>query len=164
MTILKYEAQASQINKFEALPTAAQQEINCLADNMYFEAGQEPIDGQRAVAYVTMNRLRSEEFPTTICKIIQQKIPKTNKCQFSWWCNSTLRNKSIQRKFDKITYNKIRDLAMEIYLTYNVVLDDITKGAMFFHANRIPAKRLTWWKNNLEKTVIIGQHTFYKKA
>lgn len=163
MTILKYEAEASQINKFESLPEAAQKEINCLADNIYFEAGQEPFDGQLAVAYVTMNRLKSGEYPSSVCKIIQQKIAGTGKCQFSWWCISSLRNKSIQRKFNQTTYNKIRDLAMEVYMTYNV-MNDITRGAMFFHASRIPQKRLTWWINNLEKTVIIGQHTFYKKT
>jgi N-acetylmuramoyl-L-alanine amidase len=45
-------------------------ELQCLAENIYFEAGGEPLNGQYAIAEVTVNRLRSPYFPKTICEVV----------------------------------------------------------------------------------------------
>ncbi len=46
-------------------------ELRCLAENIYFEARGEPLNGQYAVAEVTLNRLRAPDFPKTICAVLQ---------------------------------------------------------------------------------------------
>ncbi|MDX5412813.1 MAG: cell wall hydrolase [Rhodobacterales bacterium] len=77
------------------LATLAQADIDmspfqfrCLARNIYHEARGEDIDGQIAVAQVTMNRVMSEKYPDTICEVVREdRGPKPWDCQFSWWCN-----------------------------------------------------------------------------
>ena len=54
-------------------------EITCLAKNMYFEARSEGIAGVVATTQVVYNRVNSEEYPNTICEVIEQaKISQ-------WW-------------------------------------------------------------------------------
>ena len=70
--------------KYEDLNRTARQQVDCLAQNMYFESGWEPQAGQIAVAMVTINRQESGDFAPTICGVVKQKIAST--CQFSWVC------------------------------------------------------------------------------
>ena len=53
-------------------------ELRCLADNIYFEAKGESFKGKLAVAVVTLNRVKSGNYPNTICKVVYQPY------QFSW--------------------------------------------------------------------------------
>ena len=67
----------------------------CLAKNIYFEAKNQPLIGQLAVAIVVMNRVEDHRFPDTVCEVVQQgptlawteNFPVKNKCQFSWYCD-----------------------------------------------------------------------------
>jgi spore germination cell wall hydrolase CwlJ-like protein len=49
---------------------ARAREVRCLAENIYYEARGEPLDGQYAVAEVTMNRVRSPLYPKTVCGVV----------------------------------------------------------------------------------------------
>ena len=72
-------------------------ETYCLARNIYFEAGNQPLAGRIAVAHVTLNRVNDVQFPNTICAVVYQtkwkinwkgnKVHVLNKCQFSWFCD-----------------------------------------------------------------------------
>jgi len=42
----------------------------CLAAAIFFEARDQPIDGQRAVADVVMNRVESNRWPDGICGVV----------------------------------------------------------------------------------------------
>ena len=57
-----------------------------MALNIFFEARSEPIQGQIAVAEVTLNRVASDDYPNTICEVVLQE--NSQGCQFSWWCDS----------------------------------------------------------------------------
>jgi spore germination cell wall hydrolase CwlJ-like protein len=121
-------------------------EVDCLTKAIYFEARGESIVGQIAVGLVTINRKNSSLFPSTICKVISQVKPV---CQYSWYC----KNKSIlvpNNKESKIA----KALAIDL-LTYS--REDFTLGALFFHSTKINPG----WKN-LEKTIDIGSHVFYR--
>lgn len=48
-------------------------EVKCLADNIYHESSGQTITGQRAVAHVTLNRVKRSDYPNTICKTVWQK-------------------------------------------------------------------------------------------
>ena len=48
-------------------------QVKCLADNVYYEAGNQSIAGKKAVAYVTLNRLQSRNWPNSVCEIVYQK-------------------------------------------------------------------------------------------
>ena len=59
---------------YNMLSPEAKQQVECLAENMYFEAAYEPKVGQIAVAFVTINRVKSGRFEHDICGVVKQKI------------------------------------------------------------------------------------------
>jgi len=48
-------------------------DVDCLAHNIYYEAGSEPLEGKVAVAMVTINRVRDGRFGSSICSVVDQK-------------------------------------------------------------------------------------------
>jgi N-acetylmuramoyl-L-alanine amidase len=136
--------------KYHTLSKNTQKQIDCLADNIYYEAGKETHDGKIAVALVTINRVNSGKYPNNICDVVKQKIDGI--CQFSWMCDEA--RKTILSHTPH--YIEIRQIAIDTYMNYEN-MNDITYGATYFHSNSINPK----WK--LQKTIIIGNHTFYKK-
>ena len=133
----------------------------CLAQNIYFEAGNQPFIGRFAVANVTLNRVNDLQFPNTICEVVYQSaaykkswtgeiIPKRGMCQFSWYCDG----KSDEPK-DSVTWIesiRIADLALQ---SSNF---DVTEGALWYHADYIHP----YWADHLEYVVQIENHIFYK--
>ena len=49
-----------------------EEELHCLALNIYHEARGEPELGKFAVANVTMNRVNDARFPKTVCDVVRQ--------------------------------------------------------------------------------------------
>jgi len=49
-----------------------QEQITCLAKNIYFEAATQSTAGKLAVAFVTKNRVDSNHFPSTFCDVIYE--------------------------------------------------------------------------------------------
>jgi N-acetylmuramoyl-L-alanine amidase len=143
---------------FEHLTEEQQQEVRCLAHNIYFEARSEPIDGQLAVAYVTLNRVESTLFPDSICGVVQQR--RRNVCQFSWWCDSRLQQRFINNQIaNKEIYKDIKRMAVDIVTGQQDIMD-ITEGALFYHAQYVEKRKLG--SMQLVHTATIGQHVFYR--
>jgi spore germination cell wall hydrolase CwlJ-like protein len=69
LTVLK-EAHA-QVSPVTA--EMRQKQLDCLARNIYHEAGGEPFEGKVAVAQVTINRTENGAFPSDICQVVYQK-------------------------------------------------------------------------------------------
>lgn len=120
----------------EAIRYTSEREFKCLVSNIYYEARGEPYLGQLAVAKVTLNRLKSENYPGTICEVVFQSK------QFSW----TLKTKKL-----------IEDKASEIIaikaLSGKHELNNF--NALFFHSTDV---RPNWGKKVYTK---IGKHIFY---
>jgi spore germination cell wall hydrolase CwlJ-like protein len=133
---------------YSQLTPAAKQQVDCLADNIYYEAGFEPDDGKKAVALVTLNRVQDERFGKDICSVVKQRVKST--CQFSWYCEG---KKAIRNVF---VYNEAKKIALFVYANYEN-MRDITNGALYYHADYVNPR----WK--LEKTTTIGRHIFYKE-
>jgi spore germination cell wall hydrolase CwlJ-like protein len=133
---------------YTQLTKEAKTQVDCLAENIYYEAGYEPRDGKIAVAMVTLNRVQDPQFPKDICSVVKQKTKST--CQFSWFCepNKTTQNNS--------AYIQAREIALLVYANYEK-MHDMTKGALFYHADYVNPR----WK--LERTAVIGRHIFYKQ-
>ena len=139
------------------LTTSAKKEVDCLADNIYFESAYEPEAGKIAVGLVTMNRVK-HGFDDSICKVVRQKINAT--CQFSWWCESKAKLTSLYKEKylsdkQKEVYQQAQDVAVYVYMNYENMKDN-TKGALYYHADYVNPG----WR--LQKTVTIGRHIFYK--
>jgi spore germination cell wall hydrolase CwlJ-like protein len=125
-----------------------QKQIHCLAENIYYEAGYEPKDGQMAVALVTLNRVQDPRFPKDICGVVKQKTASL--CQFSWFCEP---RKSVNER----VYKDNLEVALFVYANYEN-LSDLTNGAKYYHADYVNPH----WRG-LEKTTKIGRHIFYKE-
>lgn len=133
---------------YNQLTAEARKEVKCLADNIYFEAGFEPVEGQVAVALVTLNRTEDSRYPKTICGVVKQRIQHV--CQFSWWCEP-------RKKMNDEVYNSVMQIALHVYANQEL-LKDITHGALFYHADYVNPR----WRG-VEKTTKIGRHIFYKE-
>lgn len=144
---------------YSDLLPSVQKQVDCLAQNIYFEAGNEPHKGKIAVAMVTLNRVNHGNWPNTVCGVVKEK--DSNVCQFSWWCEAANKNKAIKGKYtwkEKQLYNKAAKVAVDVYMNYEVLKkNDVSKGALFYHADYVNPN----WK--LKKTTKIGRHIFYKK-
>lgn len=131
-------------------------EIKCLADNIYFEAKSEPVEGQLAVAEVTLNRVASPDYPKTVCGVVwqQNKDRRTGKkvAQFSW----TLDGKPDVPK-SKETYEEIYALAEEVLL-YGMDSDIVGPEALFYHATSVKPR----WSRQMVRVMRIGNHIFYQ--
>lgn len=132
------------------LTPAAQAEVDCLAQNIYHEAGIESTEGKHAVAFVTLNRTQDSRFPSKICSVVKQKTKRT--CQFSWFCSTVKLHKNSD------AYKQSLDAALFVYANYEK-LKDVTEGALFYHADYVRPN----WKG-LEVTRVIGRHIFYKEG
>lgn len=135
--------------EYTELTKEARKQIDCLADNIYHEAGYEPEEGKIAVALVTLNRTQDARFPNDICGVVKQRNERT--CQFSWFCMPINTNRKSE------VYEKAMDVALHVYANYEN-LEDITKGALYYHADYVNPR----WK--LQKTTVIGRHIFYKEG
>jgi len=128
----------------------------CLALNIYHEARNQSINGQIAVGFVTLNRVKSERYPDTICEVVTQAeysngVIVLHKCQFSWWCN----NKSNTPK-NKTAWKQAKKTANIVLDTYGHTYD-ITKGSLWYHATYVKPSWITMFR----KTVKIDDHIFY---
>jgi len=129
-----------------------QTQLDCLARNIYHEAGYEPFEGKVAVAQVTINRTESGEFPSDICKVVYQKnvIYEKVLCQFSWYCDSA----SLKKPMNGPVYTESMEVAKKVLLE-GFRLPSV-KDALYFHGDYINPG----WKK--EKVAKIGRHIFYK--
>ena len=48
-------------------------EVKCLAQNIYWEARNQSIQGMYAVADVTLNRVKDKRWPSTVCEVVKQR-------------------------------------------------------------------------------------------
>jgi spore germination cell wall hydrolase CwlJ-like protein len=129
-----------------------ERQLDCLALNIYREAGHEPFEGKVAVAQVTMNRVAHPEFPKDVCGVVYQKnvVMERVVCQFSWYCDSTHKNRPINKE----AYNESYEVAKKVLLEGFKL--DVLKDALYYHATYVNPR----W--NLEKIGTIGQHIFYR--
>jgi spore germination cell wall hydrolase CwlJ-like protein len=127
-------------------------QLECLAQNIYYEAGSEPFEGKAAVAQVTLNRAESGKFPKDICKVVYQKNIVYDKvlCQFSWYCEG----KGGVRPTNHVAYRQSMDAAKQVLLE-GFRLPSL-KNAMYYHADYVNPK----W--NKEKVVIIQKEINYE--
>ena len=129
-----------------------ERQLECLAMNVYREAGHENFEGKVAVAQVTMNRASHPSFPQDICAVVYQKSVIMDRviCQFSWYCDTAHK----ARPVNQTAYNESMAVAKKVLLEGFRL--DVMKEALYYHANYVNPQ----W--NLEKIGTIGNHIFYR--
>jgi spore germination cell wall hydrolase CwlJ-like protein len=134
--------------------TAAEVEksLDCLAMNVYREAGNEPFEGKVAVAQVTLNRVNSNKFPKDVCAVVYQKTRFTERviCQFSWYCDSKHRNRPVNDEAYEESYRVAKMVFLEDFKLESI------ENALYYHADYVNPN----WK--LKRIAKIGTHIFYE--
>ena len=137
-------------------------QLKCLADNIYYEAGSETLNGKAAVARVVINRVH-HGFASTPCNVVYQSttIKKLDEdtlneyyvklCQFSWVCE---KRKAINE--NDIRYQKSKEVAYDVLAT-DAYADIVPKTTLFFHNLSVDPM---WPYRQVAK---IGNHIFYSK-
>ena len=150
----------AEVQDIKAQETQAEfaEQHQCLAMNIYHEARGDSRLGQKAVGWVTINRVMHNSYPSTICDVVYQARldangnPRRNQCQFSWYCDG---RSDTPRDTD--TWVQSQQVAYEVMKSYGSV-EDFTEGAIMYHASYVNP----YWADSYEKTVRIDTHIFYK--
>jgi spore germination cell wall hydrolase CwlJ-like protein len=119
------------------------QQTECLARAVYWEAKGEPLAGQLTVAEVIINRSRSGRFAPTVCGVVRQPS------QFSF----------VRRGYIPQPPSASRDWRIAVAIA-QIAMQELAAGAapraLFFHARRVnPGWRLT-------RVATVGNHVFYR--
>jgi N-acetylmuramoyl-L-alanine amidase len=128
-------------------------DLQCLAENIYFEARGEPLDGQRAVAEVTLNRTRSPYFPHTICAVVHETqwdpLRRRFVAHFSWTELGAL---------SEPTGPAWKQAMTVASAAYDDTYMPVVPNALFYHAISIRPD----WAMTKTAVATIGNHIFYR--
>lgn len=152
---------APTTTSFEWVST--EEEIECLAQNIYFEARSEAtMQGKIAVGLTTINRVKSSRFPDSICSVVWQKrrSPTSGKvvAQFSWTWDGKHDRPQEQEAWNEavmIAGGMVAEGSLD-----NVV--DFTNGSTHYHAEYIDQPY--WGRKLLARGYEVRQidtHIFY---
>ena len=127
-------------------------ERRCLALAVYFEARSEPLLGQRAVAQVVLNRVKSAAYPDSICEVVYQGYgTHGRKCQFSFACDGV--SERIYSEEHWRTASKVANDAV-----YGRAWIKSVGTSSHYHADYVRPR----WRRSMQERAKIGRHIFYR--
>jgi hypothetical protein len=127
----------------------------CLAEAMYHEARSEGVEGEKAVAEVILQRVRSRYYPNTICGVVYEGTERGDKlCQFSYACDG-----STDETIEPNAWVRSRQLASRI-MAGTTRLGGQTDRAIAYHTIAVSPV----WASGMLRTGQIGNHIFYRRA
>lgn len=129
-----------------------QRALECLTSAVYYEAGNESADGQRAVAQVVLNRVRHPAFPANVCGVVYQGSTRVTGCQFTFTCDGSLLRRPSIDGWARARKVAEAALAGAVYAPVGY--------ATHYHANYV----VPYWAASLVKNAIVGAHIFYRWA
>lgn len=142
------EVQQVVLYKTNERLTVTDKEFDCLARNIFYEAGIEDRAGKVAVAQVTLNRLRTGRWGKDICSVVYARA------QFSWTLDKKKRWAQPKGQLWKESLQVANDFVHKGKRVKG--LEDST----YYHADYVKP----YWRNHVVKIQQVGQHIFYKKV
>ena len=114
--------------------------------------------GQLAVGFSTMNRVKDERYPDSVCGVVKQakysswdsKNPIRHRCQYSWFCDGMSDLPTDDKAMLEATI-----LAANIF--YGRVTD-VSDGATHYHATYVQP----YWADHMTVVFTIDEHIFYR--
>ncbi|MFL6760377.1 MAG: cell wall hydrolase [Sphingomonas sp.] len=137
---------------FKGNAAARSQALNCLASAVYYEAGNQDENGERAVAQVVLNRVRHAAFPASICAVVYQGSTRLTGCQFTFTCDG-----SLNRRPDGEGWRRAIKVAQEALA--GTVYQPVG-WATHYHADYV----VPYWAATMAKNAVVGAHLFYHWA
>jgi spore germination cell wall hydrolase CwlJ-like protein len=124
-------------------------DAHCLADAVYYEARNQPVAGQEAVAQVVLNRVGRAQFASNVCGVVTQGGDHRG-CQFTFVCDGSLN----RPPRDPAAWSMAEQIAAR---ALSGALSSPVGDATFYHASYVRP----WWSQVLPKVMQIGAHIFY---
>ena len=164
-------------------PFLSEKDIGCLARNIFYEAGSEPLEGKVAVGMVTINRTQDERYPQDICGVVHQrtvvtvpqKIKEVKTVKTNWLSSPKqvveIKTNYMKKSVYQFSWVGQRNIRIREddprWIESQQVAEELARGgygnwqekyaeAMNFHAVYVHPG----WK--LKKIGKIGNHIFYK--
>lgn len=131
--------------------------VECLARNIYFEAANEPLDGQIAVAQVTLNRVADPAYPPDVCGVVYFKRVVHGKkvAAFSWTLGRAWRAAG---RIDQLKYTRCFWIALQM-INGTLHSERIDGSVEWYHAVYIHPD--DWAPRRV--VAVIGKHVFYRE-
>lgn len=133
-------------------PNIPDNDRDCLAQAIYYEARNESEAGQIAVAEVVMNRVRHPGYPNRVCDVVYQRNNRT--CQFTFTCDGSLGRGAVRQT----PWSRAQRIASEVLEGRHS--GQLPADSLNYHANYV---RPTWGQR-LAKVRQIGTHIFYGRS
>lgn len=130
-------------------PATRTEALQCLASAVYYEAGNQDMNGARAVAQVVLNRVRHPAFPASVCGVVYQGSTRATGCQFTFTCDGSLSYRPDAAGWRRAKAVAEAALAGAVYAPVG--------WATHYHANYV----VPVWAATLSKNAIVGAHLFY---
>jgi spore germination cell wall hydrolase CwlJ-like protein len=121
------------------------EETNCLATAVYFEARGESLEGQLAVARVVMNRAASGRYRPDWCGVVKQPA------QFSFVRHGEFPYVDT----NSAAWEKAEAIAQ---LAASNIVPSIGSDVLWYHADYVAPQ----WRRSLQEVQQIGAHIFYR--
>jgi spore germination cell wall hydrolase CwlJ-like protein len=122
-----------------------QRDWQCLTSNLYWEAGVEDDLGKYAVATVTLNRLATGRWGSSVCDVVYAPG------QFSW---------TSRRKLDRPSPELWQHCAEIAWYSLNGQAIRGLQGSLWYHADYI---RIPDWATSARPVLQLGRHVFYNR-
>lgn len=135
-------------------PNITHSDFHCLQQNVYYEARNQSFDGMRAVATVTVNRIKDTRFPRTLCGVVKQR--SRDICQFSWVCENkdpAIRNRNATERKAWMTSG----LAAATVLFVGPL--PYIKNSIYFHNHTVNPS----WGRRMELVAVVDDHKFFQE-
>jgi spore germination cell wall hydrolase CwlJ-like protein len=137
---------------FKGTAEARTQALNCLASAVYYEAGNQDENGERAVAQVVLNRVRHPAFPASVCGVVYQGSTRSTGCQFTFTCDGSLDRRPESQGWQRALRIAGAALAGQVYAPVG--------WATHYHADYV----VPYWASSMAKSAVVGEHLFYRWA
>lgn len=120
------------------------EQANCLATAVYFEARGETLEGQLAVARVVMNRAASGQYPSTWCDVVKQP-----------WQFSFVQHGQFPAITDMDSWKTAQGVARVAMAN---IVPSLPSDVLWYHADYVHPS----WGGRLTEVEKIGAHIFFK--
>ena len=149
-TINRLDGEVKQLQQVVMYKTSqpvklSDSEQDCLARNVFYEAGVEDYSGKIAVAQVTLNRLNEGRWGNDVCKVVYTPS------QFSWTRDKKKRWAKPKGELWSASQHAVKDFIKGIRIKN-------LEHSNFYHTDYI--KQPVWAKAK-QKVHKVGQHIFY---
>lgn len=132
-------------------PLDSYRALNCLTSAVYYEAGNEPEEGQRAVAQVVLNRVRNANWPNSVCGVVYEGSERLDyKCQFTFSCDGSMARMPMASAWVRARRIAQDALSGRVYTPVGL--------ATHYHTLAV----LPPWSSSLQPVAVIGAHIFYR--